>query len=65
MSNKVREWAVANDIQVGKRGRISHDVFVMYLLANHSEARKFLKDKGYVVGKRGRISKADILSASE
>ena len=64
MSN-VREWAVANDIEVGKRGRVSHDVFVMYLLSNPAEARKFLKDKGYVVGKRGRISKADILSASE
>jgi hypothetical protein len=59
----VREWAQANGLPVGKRGRISQDVFVAYLEGNPSVARAFLKDHGVVVGKRGRISKAAIRQA--
>lgn len=60
----IREWAKANDLPVGNRGRISHDVFVAYLEANPKVAREFLKAQGYVVGTRGRVSKADILKAT-
>ena len=42
----IREWASANGIEVGKRGRISHDVFEAYLLAHPAEARQFLKAQG-------------------
>lgn len=59
----VREWAEANGLSVGKRGRISRDVFVAYLEANPSVARVFLKDHGFVVGRRGRVSKAAIRQA--
>ncbi len=59
----VREWAVSEGIDVGKRGRISHDVFVAYLLAHPAEARSFLRSQGFVVGKRGRLSRADIVKA--
>ena len=52
----IREWASANGIEVGKRGRISHDVFEAYLLAHPAEARQFLKAQGLVVGNRGRLS---------
>lgn len=59
----VREWAQANGLPVGKRGRISKGVFIAYLEGNPSVARAFLKDHGVVVGKRGRVSKADIRQA--
>lgn len=59
----VREWAQAKGLPVGKRGRISHDVFVAYLEANPSVAREYLKAQGFVVGKRGRVSKTAIRQA--
>lgn len=62
MSN-VRTWAVAHNVPVGKRGRISREVFVAYLQANPAEARAYLREHGLTVGKRGRISKADIRRA--
>lgn len=59
----VREWAQSTGLPVGKRGRISHDVFVAYLEANPSVAREYLKAQGFVVGKRGRVSKTAIRQA--
>jgi len=61
--NAVREWATEAGLPVGERGRISREVFVTFLENNPREARKFLKSKGYEVGTRGRVSKADIQDA--
>ena len=60
----IREWAKASGLEVGDRGRISHDIFVAYLEANPSVAREYLKAQGYTVGKRGRVSKFAILEAT-
>lgn len=61
--NAVREWANAHDYKVGQRGRIAHEVFIEYLIANPQVARQFLNGKGIEVGKRGRIKKALIVNA--
>lgn len=61
--NDVRTWATMNGVSVGRRGRISRDVFVAYLQANPAEARAYLRAHSVPVGKRGRISKADIRRA--
>lgn len=61
--NAVREWAASEGIEVGKRGRVSKDVFAAYLIAHPSEAREFLKSQGFIVGKRGRVPRSAIYQA--
>ena len=61
--SKIRQWAKANGIALGARGRLPRSVVVDYLMAHPAEARQFLKDHGAVVGKRGRISVAQVEEA--
>lgn len=54
----IRTWAKANNVPVGTRGRLDHEVKVAYLKAHPKEARQIAKAKGFKVGVRGRMSSA-------
>ena len=61
--SKVRDWAIAQDIPVGARGRLPRTLVVDYLMAHPAEGRAFLKAQHVPVGKRGRISRKAIEGA--
>jgi hypothetical protein len=61
----VRDWAEANGHTVGKRGRVSHETLMAFLLANPRTAREIAAASDIVIGKRGRISKSTISKIAE
>jgi hypothetical protein len=54
-STEIRTWANANDVPVGKRGRLGPVVKGAYFTANPSVAREVANEAGIEVGHRGRI----------
>jgi len=52
----LREFAATHDLEVGKRGRVSHEVVLAYLRANPALTRTLAAEAGIPVGKRGRLS---------
>lgn len=61
--SKVREWAKAQGIEVGSKGRLPKSLIVDYFMAHPAEARVFLKDSGIAVGVKGRIARAKVEQA--
>lgn len=53
--NDLRAWMVANGY--GKRGRVSRDAIVKYLLQKPQTLRTIATNVGVAVGTRGRISR--------
>lgn len=54
--HEVREFALAHDIPVSKRGRVGHNVIVAFLRANPALTRALAREAGLEVGVRGRLS---------
>lgn len=52
----LRDFAAAHGLEVGKRGRVSHEVLVAFLRAYPRTTRALARDAGIEVGTRGRLS---------
>jgi hypothetical protein len=66
LATEVRAFAASEGIEVGKRGRLSADVFSLYLTSlPASNVRVIAADQGIEVAPKGRISPSTIESLSQ
>lgn len=61
-ASEIREWAVAQEIPVGKRGRLDPELKAAYLAANPKAARALAHESDVAVPARGRLSEGTIQS---
>ena len=59
VAGEAREFARANGLSVGTRGRISQEVFTTFFLSKPSSCRTAAKALDIPVSRRGRISPVD------
>lgn len=66
IATEAREFAASQGIETGKRGRLSANVFSLYLSSlPASNVRVIAADQGIEVAPKGRISPATIESLSQ
>ena len=61
-ASEIREWARANEIPVGKRGRLDPELKAAYVAVNPKLARAMAVEGDIPVPARGRLSEDTILS---
>lgn len=62
---EARAFAREHGFQVGERGRVSREMFIVYFLARPQRARQVAKSLGIEVSARGRLSAVDAEKVAE